>query len=313
MDLEALRTYLAVVETERFQAAADELGITQQAVSKRIAALERSLGVALFVRLATGAELTVEGRSLLPHARELIGLAARAATAVLPERRALRVDVLNTRTAPATALREFHRFHPEYELDVIELPDATAEEAVRSVSLGTIDATFRGLPQPRIGLPVGVLAERVIDDAHELLVGSGHVLADREYVSLDELSAHEIWMPGMRAATEWGGYYEALSAQFRLVIATAGPSFGADSMLDSLAHSRVLATLVGEGSRYLWPETYGLRRIPIVGPTPVYPHSLVWREENTHPGLAAFVTFLRQRRAEHAQRDGWVPPAFEGE
>ncbi|KIP53542.1 LysR family transcriptional regulator [Leucobacter komagatae] len=313
MDLEALRTYLAVVEAERFQAAADELGITQQAVSKRIAALERSLGATLFVRLATGVELTVEGRSLLPHARELIDLAARAAAAVRPEGRALRVDVLNTRTAPATALRDFHRSHPEYALDVIELSDATPEAAVRAVGLGTLDATFRALPQPRGGLPTGIRAERVIDDAHELLVGPGHALANREYVSLDELSAHEIWMPGMRAATEWGGYYEALSAEFRLTITTAGPSFGADSMLDSLADSTVLATLIGEGSRYLWPETHGLRRIPIAGPTPVYPHSLVWREENTHPGLAAFITFLRERRAERALREPWVPLAFAGE
>ena len=40
MDVEALRTLVAVAETGQFQAAADELGISQQAVSKRIAALE---------------------------------------------------------------------------------------------------------------------------------------------------------------------------------------------------------------------------------------------------------------------------------
>ncbi|MEU0090164.1 LysR family transcriptional regulator [Kribbella sp. NPDC006257] len=45
MDLEAVRTFAAVVDSGQFQAAADELGVTQQAVSKRLAALERELGV----------------------------------------------------------------------------------------------------------------------------------------------------------------------------------------------------------------------------------------------------------------------------
>ncbi len=41
MDVEALRTFVTGADTGQFQAAADEPGISQQAASKRIAALER--------------------------------------------------------------------------------------------------------------------------------------------------------------------------------------------------------------------------------------------------------------------------------
>ncbi|MYR85655.1 LysR family transcriptional regulator, partial [Streptomyces sp. SID685] len=48
MDLKAVRTFVAVADTGQFQEASAVLGITQQAVSKRIAALEKELGVLLF-------------------------------------------------------------------------------------------------------------------------------------------------------------------------------------------------------------------------------------------------------------------------
>lgn len=44
MDTEALRSFVRAAELGRILRAADELGVTQQAVSKRIAALERELG-----------------------------------------------------------------------------------------------------------------------------------------------------------------------------------------------------------------------------------------------------------------------------
>lgn len=52
-----------------FTAAANELGLTQAAVSQRIAQLERHLGNALFHRRARAVILTVQGEAWLPHVR----------------------------------------------------------------------------------------------------------------------------------------------------------------------------------------------------------------------------------------------------
>ncbi|MEU4817163.1 LysR family transcriptional regulator [Micromonospora aurantiaca] len=54
MDSEAVRSFVRAAELGQFRHAADELGVTQQAVSKRIAALERELGVRLFTRTPRG-------------------------------------------------------------------------------------------------------------------------------------------------------------------------------------------------------------------------------------------------------------------
>lgn len=69
-----------------------------------------------------------------------------------------------------------------------------------------------------------------------------------------------------------------------------------------------LATLVGERSRYLWPDSYDLRRIPVRDPAPVYPMSLIWREDNPHPALLKLRDYLEFRRADAPDTEVWLPP-----
>jgi LysR family glycine cleavage system transcriptional activator len=70
--LEWLRVFEAAGRLGNFTAAARELGITQAAVSKRLQNLESKLSTHLFLRLARGVELTVEGEAYLPHVRSAL-------------------------------------------------------------------------------------------------------------------------------------------------------------------------------------------------------------------------------------------------
>ncbi|WP_431970360.1 LysR family transcriptional regulator [Nocardia sp. bgisy134] len=304
MDLDAVRTFVAVAETGQFQAAADDLGITQQGASRRVASLERELGVQLFARTARGARLTVDGQAVLSHARALLRAAERVTAAVTPGRRALRIDVVGRRIAPSNVLYAFYQQHPDIELDVVTLTHADAASALAEIDAGTLDATFRSLRG--LDLPHGLRSSRVIDDRHELLVGPRHPLANAETVTLAELTDHRIWMPGM-SDPEPVGYYHDLATAFGLTIDTIGPSFGVEPLLAEIAESAQLATFVGEGSRYLWPESYGLRRIPVVDPTPVYPLSVIWRADNPHPVLAHFLEYLQAGYRTTSTEDVWIP------
>ncbi|SMX40951.1 LysR family transcriptional regulator [Maliponia aquimaris] len=67
--LEWIRAFEAAARLGSFTAAAEEAGLTQAAISQRIAQLERDLGVALFHRRARTIALTVEGEAWLPHVR----------------------------------------------------------------------------------------------------------------------------------------------------------------------------------------------------------------------------------------------------
>ncbi|MDH6710857.1 DNA-binding transcriptional LysR family regulator [Kitasatospora sp. MAA19] len=306
MDLNAVRTFVAVADAGQLQAAADDLGITQQGASKRVAGLERELGVQLFTRIARGVQLTVDGEALLPHARELLRAAERLTAAVTPGRRPLRIDVVGRRIAPSNILRDFYQQHPDIQLDVVTLANADAASALAEISAGTLDATFRSLRASAGVAPEGLRSSRVIDDRHELLVGPRHPLANAETVTLAELTGHLIWMPGI-ADAEPMGYYEDLAKAFGLTIDTIGPSFGVEVLLTEIARSNRLATFVGEGSRYLWPESYNLCRIPIVDPAPVYPLSVIWRSDNPHPVLANFLDYLHDRYRKTARDDVWTP------
>ncbi len=63
-----VKLFLAAARTKGFGAAARELGTMQSTVSRRVAALEKSLGVRLFDRTPSGIELTAAGRQVLANA-----------------------------------------------------------------------------------------------------------------------------------------------------------------------------------------------------------------------------------------------------
>ncbi|MGR3932157.1 LysR family transcriptional regulator [Streptomyces sp. BRA346] len=305
MDLDAVRTFVAAAEAGRFQDAATDLAVTQQAVSKRIATLEKTLGVRLFTRTARGAKLTIDGQAFLPHARELLQAEARAVASVSPGRRALRVDVIGRRLAPAAALRDFHRAHPEAGLDLVTLVDVdTAIDALRS---GTIDASFRAVTMPGRKLPDDIGATRAFDEPVQVLTGPAHELATARAVMPAELAGHRIWMPGLVPGTESTAYYDDLATAFGLTIEITGPDFGTEPLLDTVADSRSLATFVGEQTRLVWPAEHDLRRIPLRDPIPVYPHSLLWHRDNPHPALDALRRHFASGRFDHSAAGTWTP------
>lgn len=72
MDIELLKTFIEVNNTRHFGRAADNLYITQAAVSARIKQIEEHLGVQLFIRQRNNIQLTAEGDRLLPHAQTML-------------------------------------------------------------------------------------------------------------------------------------------------------------------------------------------------------------------------------------------------
>lgn len=69
MNIIAIQTFLAVVRTRNLNRAADEMNITQSAVSARLDGLEQALGAKLLVRSRKGATLTKEGFVFLEQAQ----------------------------------------------------------------------------------------------------------------------------------------------------------------------------------------------------------------------------------------------------
>jgi len=107
--------------------------------------------------------------------------------------------------------------------------------------------------------------------------------------------------------TEWSDYYDELAAAFGLTIDLVGPVFGNEALLAEIADSAELATLAGERTRYLWPDSYDLRRIPVRDPAPIYPMSLIWHDDNPHPALSRLREHLRSSRVATPDEKVWMP------
>jgi DNA-binding transcriptional LysR family regulator len=147
MFLEArLRAFAAVARQRSFSLAAVELAISQPAVSKHIAQLERELGRPLLVRSPRGAELTEEGRILASYVTRADALLAQArrtlAALVAGEQGVLSLAASgnpgNYLVPPVLA--RFHETFPEVEIEY-QLGNSTeVETAVREhrVELGIV-------------------------------------------------------------------------------------------------------------------------------------------------------------------------------
>lgn len=72
MNTDLLRTFLEVAKTRHFGHAAENLYLTQSAVSSRIKQLEDTIGVSVFTRQRNNILLTPAGERLLPHAENLL-------------------------------------------------------------------------------------------------------------------------------------------------------------------------------------------------------------------------------------------------
>lgn len=305
VDLSAVRTFVAVAEAGQFQVAAALLGVTQQAVSKRVAALERELAVTLFTRTARGARLTIDGQAFLPHARALLEAEERAVASVRPGRRPLRVDVIGRRAATAGLLRDFHRARPDVDLDVVALPDVRA--ALAALGSGAIDASFRCVTMPGLRLPDGIGATPVFDEPLQLCTGPAHPFARARAVRPEQLAGQRVWMPGNVPGAEWSAYYDAFAAAFGFTVDAIGPNFGVEALLDTIAESSTVSTFLSEHTPLVWPSGHDLRRVPVLDPVPVYPHSLLRHADNAHPGLAALDAHLAARPPERCGAEVWAP------
>ena len=79
-----LRVFRVVADTLNFRRAADELHLTQPAVTAQVKTLEESLGIALFDRIGRDINLTPAGQTLLQYVRQIEAITNEAVAALAP-------------------------------------------------------------------------------------------------------------------------------------------------------------------------------------------------------------------------------------
>lgn len=196
MDVAALQAFLAVAETGSFSAGAERVFLSQPAISKRIAGLERELNARLFDRLGRRVQLTETGRALATRARAIVN-------ELTDVRRALAnlAGTVGGELALATshhiglhripeALKRFHARYPNVRLN---LRFMDSEAACAAVLQGKLELAIVTLPphtQPQLR------AERAWDDPLDIVIAATHPLANRDSLDVKSLLAEPAILPG---------------------------------------------------------------------------------------------------------------------
>jgi LysR family glycine cleavage system transcriptional activator len=182
--LNAVRAFETASRHLSFSRAAEELGVTQGAVSKHVIALEDFIGAQVFIRSPTGLSLTQEGYTLMEALRPAFAMMTDAFSHY--HRKPPRSSICRIATLASFAgqhlvprLPEFRARYPEIEIEFItsvRLVDLTREEADLAVRYGL--GQYEGLVSSRLvkGMLMPVCSPSVYEssggDTEKLLANS---------------------------------------------------------------------------------------------------------------------------------------------
>jgi DNA-binding transcriptional LysR family regulator len=155
MRIEQLEYVTAVTRLGSFRAAAEELHISQPALSVTIRNLERELGVDILERRRSGTTISEAGRELLPDILRVIESADRLRRAADDQHRSSRVVRLGTVNAATVALvppaiRAFREAHPRTQVEVINAQSDAIHQSLLdgSFDLGLVNLLDGDDPSP---------------------------------------------------------------------------------------------------------------------------------------------------------------------
>jgi len=214
MDTHTLQAFVAVAETGSFSRAANQLFLTQSAISKRIAQLEEQLDSKLFDRIGRQINLTESGKALLPRANQILLQLDDAKRAISN----LSGEVTGTLSLAAShhislhrlppVLRAFNQQYPKVKLDLRFEESEVAYEGVLKGDLELALITLAPSPDRNIQ------SETVWKDRLCYMAARSHPLASRDQVTLAELTEYHAILPDRNTFTRQ--LVEALFARHRL-------------------------------------------------------------------------------------------------
>jgi DNA-binding transcriptional LysR family regulator len=199
--LDQYRIFAAVAKNRSFSKAANELYITQPAVSQSVALLERELEVQLFIRTSRGVILTEAGEILYTYVEQALS-AFRGAENHINELKTLEHGILKIGASDTLCqhylLRPLQSFHEKYPRVNLKVTNRTSQDTVELLKQGSVDIGFINMPT-EIGENVTVIP---LADLHDCFVYSeSHFSALNRSVELRELAAFPLLMLERESST----------------------------------------------------------------------------------------------------------------
>lgn len=190
MDLDQLRLFVDLVQTQNFTKVAEKNCLTQPAVSLSIQKLEDELGTRLLERTTRRVLVTDDGRILYDCATEVLRQ-VQEVRSLLQERQERVIGTLRLATVHSIGLyelpptlRKFIQRYPEANLHVDYM---RSDQVYHAVIEGEADLGLVAYPEARGGL----IVTPFFTDELVVICGTEHPLASREQMRLDELQGEK--------------------------------------------------------------------------------------------------------------------------
>jgi len=201
MDIQNLTAFICVSERNSFSKAAEQLFITQPAVSKRISALEKELNIRLFDRIGKSVQLTEAGEALLPSALRILAELEDSKRAIgnLNEKVGGKLSIATShhiglhRLPPV--LRAFTRQYSDVDLDIRFMD---SEEACNCVLKGEVELAIATLPESNWPQLQNQIIWR---DPLDIVISAQHPQLSSGLVSVEQLSKIPAILPSQNTFT----------------------------------------------------------------------------------------------------------------
>jgi LysR family glycine cleavage system transcriptional activator len=217
--LNALRAFAVAGRHLSFTRAAEELHVTQGAVSRLVKQLEADLGVGLFRRSPRGLELTPEGAAYLPALSDAFEQMATATRLIARSRRP--ANHLAITMLPTLAMRwfmprlaDFHRLHPDIAVDVTSA-DRRIDFAREPVDVGIQYGSGEW--------PPGLAAEFLMPET-VILVGSPALLKAKPVKKPEDVKRHSLLAHSTRPEA-WAEWFAVADMKPATARSGRGPAF----------------------------------------------------------------------------------------
>ncbi len=290
MELRHLRYFVAVAEALSFTKAAEKLRLAQPSLTRQVRNLEEEIGVQLLDRSGNHVELTEEGKVFLTDSKKVLALCDESVANVQRMNRGEHFQLnigyvasIHHALLPAT-LGAFRKVCPGVALNLF---DMTSFEQLQALEARTIDLGFLGLP-PALAIR-GLLSECVIHDAMLVVVPTGHPLAKKAKVKLEDLESQ--FFIGMSGKTHPG-----VRAWVLQVCRDAG--FSAKILQEADTEATALRFVADGLGVSLMPEQFaglpreGVRFLPLTPPL-LRESSMAWRADNASKPLEDYLQIVR--------------------
>ena len=294
LEIRHLRALLGVAATQTIGRAAEQLGVTQPALSRQLKELEHATGLSLLDRSARGVMLTAAGSALAGDCPALLLSIERLLQETVRSRRGMEgrcviaaVATVVTSEILTAALNECAARHPHVHVTIEEMASPVQLPALRR---GEIDL---GLAHAYIELEDcdGFRLQRIVEDRVQLaLIGASHPLAQRTVIQPVELA--DVPFLFMKRS-----FHPLLHDRVMSALANIGLTPRIDGTHDGL---HTVWSLAGQGKGWCLGflsqrerPPLGTVGVPIAGLDLPWGIDLLSRERETNPAVRAVIDLLK--------------------